>query len=320
MNREMKGIGWRSFGSTLHAFGLIVISRQDSIPGGWFWTLLMPTLMLVGAPCCFYVGMCVFLEMPVRTRLVADGISCYIVVHAGMLHSTLNRGPRDAVVSIALFFFCALCGVTVLKGAQRPELRFSMRFTAGVLCFFCVTFVGRLFFVIRPVAAGHIFQSSGILFATFHASPVFAYLWTDATFLIINQRQTAEIAHRFQAQMESEAALEHSRMQAESARQRQLIARDLHDGIGGITANPVLLATLGRCGAASRNCAGPSGPASGPARSCASSFLSRSNNRTRRFSLPTHTPTPHCDSFSPDLKRRPPIKQPTPHSRSWHRV
>ena len=128
-------------------------------------------------------------------------------------------------------------------------MRFSMHFTGILFLLFTAVLVARLVRTVevRPPVA--IFDGSTAHWVLFLAVAVFGYLRAFGTILMINQRQTSELEERHAAQRRMEGELAAARQDAEeqrALRQRQALVRDLHDGIGGITANLAMLAALGR--------------------------------------------------------------------------
>lgn len=256
MNRNMRGIGWWLASAALFAFGMPVFGiwggRAHPLIG-----LVLPTLSVAAGMACFYIGSATFAGRTVLPRWPFGVAGVLMLAYVGFSLG-LPQLPVRPLLTSPVFLLFLLLGVSELWREQRAGLRLSARFTAVVTIGYCVILLFRAVTLpwwgrgeVVPLFAG---VAPQIL--TFMGALVWSLLWTFGTVLLINQRQLHEIgtvtAERIR-EHEMLAATERRLAEAERElaekrllEERQRILRDLHDGLGGVTANLALLAERGR--------------------------------------------------------------------------
>ena len=256
INPKMPGIRWWMASSISFALGL---------PMFWVWAggdnpllaSILPTLLNASGTACFYRGAVAFggarqaARWPFRVAAGLFAIYFWLV----WFHPHL---PIRPLLTSPLFLLFLLLGVRELWRERREGLMFSARFTAlasllfcGVLCYrgLALPFLGN-------DLAIPLFADVTPQILTFLGVMIWTPLWTFGAILLINQRQVLEIRRtaeettkeqELRALAERELArLERERMAERLLHERRKILRDLHDGLGGITANLTLLAGMGR--------------------------------------------------------------------------
>jgi signal transduction histidine kinase len=144
--------------------------------------------------------------------------------------------------------FLAL-GARELFREKRSGLLLASRFTACATLIYALAFMFRCWMLIASLANPEPLLGSAVQVMIFASTLLWILCWTFATVLLINQRQNLEkmVFHDEQLRASKKLAIIERELAAERAqRQRSLLLRDLHDGLGGVTANLVLLASLGR--------------------------------------------------------------------------
>jgi signal transduction histidine kinase len=236
LNRRMKGIGLWAAGNVLNAVTTGLLPLQGLIDNRVL-TVLTPNLCAVSAAVLFLVGTRTFIGLTrwnlVSTLVLAVLIPCY----AYFVFIQDSLGGRIQVASLILMFFYGQCGVVLVR-ERESGLRFSARFTGLMFLGYGGMLVLRMLRVAIEPPPSSFFDATMAQWLMFLGSVTLAYLWNFGTILLIIQRQTLEISERHAAQLRAEEAL--------AATRREALVRDLHDGIGGITANLAMLAGLGR--------------------------------------------------------------------------
>jgi signal transduction histidine kinase len=236
LNRRMKGIGLWAAGNVFNAVTTALLPLQGLIDNRVL-TVLTPNLCAVGGAVFYLVGTCIFMGRKwwdlVSTAAVVTLLPAY--AYFVFIHDSLTA--RILVASGILMFFYGRCGVVLLRD-QTGGMRFSARFTGLMFLGYCGVLAVRALRISIEPAPSSFFDATMAQWLMFLGSVTFAYLWNFGTILLIIQRQTLEISERHAAQLRAEEAL--------AATRREALVRDLHDGIGGITANLALLASLSR--------------------------------------------------------------------------
>jgi len=212
------------------------------------FTRLLPTTLAMGCGLFFYFGAAVFfgrrpmIKWPLLVSLpLLLGFYWFVLVDS-------NQSMR-ALFSQPIFFLFYSLGAREFFLSSKPGLRFSTLFlgTAAGLC--CVAFLYRLCTVPFLSSPATIMDSVLPHIITFSMSIFWALIWTFGSLSLINQRQVLETQEANAAALRERnkaADLERDLLAERAHRQRQHLIRDLHDGVGGVTANLALLASLGQ--------------------------------------------------------------------------
>ena len=212
------------------------------------FTKLLPTTMAMACGLFFYLGAAVFfgrrpmIKWPLLTALpLLLGFYWFVLVDS-------NQSMR-ALFSQPIFILFYSLGAREFFLSSKPGLRFSTLFLgiAAGLC--CVAFLYR--FCTVPFLASPTAIMDSVLphIITFSMSIFWALIWTFGSLSLINQRQILETQEANAAALRASikaADLERDLVAERTHRQRQHLLRDLHDGVGGVTANLALLAALGQ--------------------------------------------------------------------------
>jgi signal transduction histidine kinase len=247
LNRRTPGISSWAASNVLNAFTMALLPLQGVVDNRILNTAI-PSLCGVAAAVFYYAGSSQFLGKTSwkRHSIIAVGLWLFPFLYFLFIKDSLQT--RVYLASMVLIFLNGMSGVMLMKEA-RGGMQFSMRFTGIMFLLFTGMLMVRLFRLVQEPPVVTIFDHSTSQWMIFIAVAILAYLRSFGTILMINQRQTLELHERHAAQRRAEEALEQARREAEeqrSLRQRQALIRDLHDGIGGITANLAMLAALGR--------------------------------------------------------------------------
>jgi signal transduction histidine kinase len=236
LNRRMKGIGLWAAGNVFNAVTTALLPLQGLVDNRVL-TVVTPNLCAVSGGIFYLVGTCIFmgrkrwnLVSTIALALLLPSYAYFVFIHDSL-------SSRILVASAILMFFYGQCGLVLLR-ERSSGMRFSARFTGLMFLGYCGVLVVRMLRVAFEPAPSGFFDATMAQWLMFLGSVTFAYLWNFGTILLIIQRQTLEISERHAAQLRAEEAL--------AATRREALVRDLHDGIGGITANLALLAGLSR--------------------------------------------------------------------------
>ena len=212
------------------------------------FTKLLPTTLAMAGGLFFYLGAAAFFG---RRPMLKWSLLVALPLLLGFYWFVLvdsNQSMR-ALFSQPIFFLFYGLGAREFFLSSKPGLRFSTLFlgTAAGLC--CLAFLYR--FCTIPLLATPVAIMDSVVphIITFAMSILWALVWTFGSLSLINQRQRLETREANAAALRASnqaAELERDLLAERAHRQRQHLVRDLHDGVGGVTANLALLASLGQ--------------------------------------------------------------------------
>lgn len=264
-NPQAPGIGLWFAGAVLNGVALVlyVLGAGESIGLGLdapffhalpfdihsdVFTKLLPTTLAIGCGMFFYFGAAVFfgrrpmLKWPLLIALpLLLGFYWFVLVDS-------NQAMR-ALFSQPIFLLFYSLGAREFFLSSKPGLRFSTLFLGSAAGLCCAVFLYRFFTVPFLASPAAIMDSVLPHIITFAISIFWALVWTFGSLTLMNQRQLLETQEANAALLRSRdqaADLERDLLAERSHRQRQHLIRDLHDGVGGVTANLALLASVGQ--------------------------------------------------------------------------
>ena len=243
-NRQMPGVGSWGWAALFNGTGMVLLTLRAFVDSAVL-TKILPSFLNSVAALLFYFGAAAFAGHRPRWQVpVAAAVPLFLGFVWFFLVQDQPR-VRPFLITPVFLLFIAPATWHLLQ-EQRPGLRFSARFTGvavGVL---------SLLLFYRLVSLQFLPSTTGLLDPVgphqtlFMGMVVFALIWTFGTMLLINQRQILEVRQSSEAALrarEEAAALQQEVLAERAHRQRQLLVRDLHDGLGGITAHLALLSS-----------------------------------------------------------------------------
>lgn len=247
LNRRIPGISSWAASNVLNAFTMALLPLQGVVQNK-LWNTVVPNLCAVAAAALYYAGSSQFLGKTSWKRHCLISVGLWLLSFFYFLVIDDNLEIRIYFASTVLIFLNGIAGVMLIREA-RGGMQFSMRFTGAMFLFFTGMLIVRVVKVIQDPPPVSFFDDSNFQWIIFIGVAIGGYFRSFGTILMINQRQTMELNAGHAAQLRVEEALAEARREAVEQRvlrQRQALVRDLHDGIGGITANLAMLAALGR--------------------------------------------------------------------------
>ena len=245
-NRRVNGIGTWAAAALFNGLAMPLIAFRQ-VTDSALLTKLLPTTLNFASAYLFYVGAVRFRERGAVQIWPLVAVLPFYSVFGWLILNDEGLRYRPVLTSPIFILFLAL-GAWELLRETRPALRFSARFTAYAALFISAIFAYRaldLYFMsspaelLDPVRAQVVSFLGGILWVV---------LWTFGAQMMINQRQTFENEQLHKEKLtaaEELAAAKNELMALHTLKHRQQLANDLHDGLGGITANLAMLASQG---------------------------------------------------------------------------
>lgn len=213
-----------------------LMTLRACIADPWL-TRIVPTGLLLLAALLFGTGAARFRDQRPRWgwRLAAwAGASA---LFAWFVAVDPQPRPRQVANSLVLSVLFLLAAVELFR-ERRPGLRFSAHFCGLAGAILAAWFAYR---GVRALAWGYVelFVPERFQLANMAASAVLGTYIAVGTVLMVSQRQVMAI----RLAKDEAVLLERKLSATRSRRQRHGLLRDLHDGLGGITANLALVAS-----------------------------------------------------------------------------
>ena len=254
LNRRTPGLGRWTLASLLCGISLLLVLCRQSfdLPLLTHW---LPTLLAWAGTALLYMGAA---EFRGRRALLKWPLLCCVPALAGYLWfgwASPLTWLRPAFYSTPTVLFLGLAAREWL-GEQRAGLRLASCCGGGAAVIYAFSFVYRAWLIAIHRASPEPFQDGGDQLLMFVSTLLSLFCWTCIALLLLNQWHHLEKTRFHEAQLiaqknlvdaERQLALrERELLNERTLRQRDLLLRDLHDGLGGMTANLVLLVSMGR--------------------------------------------------------------------------
>ena len=241
LNPGIRGIGQWAGSAVAHAIAQPIFAMQAT-SSSLLLTAFLPTCLNMLAITLFYAGAAALVGRPTRWRfIVVVGVPLFLG-YAWFLFA--------GDVQLRLVFIALLSAVYLGMAAREmfAERRRGLRFPA-LLCGAATAGMSALmaFRAVMLPFQGPVdsyFSNVPMQIAQFVGLTIWLMVWGFAAVLLINQRYVYENEQQHQRQRATEAALQATREELEverAHRRRRELLRDLHDGLGGVTAQIAML-------------------------------------------------------------------------------
>jgi signal transduction histidine kinase len=241
-NRRALGIGYWTMATLLTGLAMVVLPMRSVIENP-ILTKALPTTMNMAASVFFYLGAA---ASSGKTPQLRWPLFLSAPVFLGYLWFILgDYQPRfRPLVTSPIFVLFIGSGALELLRERRRGLQFSARLIGAAAILISLVFLYRMIALPLRPQVSELMEPDGPQQALFGIMILFALFWTFGAMMLINQRQLLEIQQASEEALrakEEASALEKEVLAERAYRQRQLLVRDLHDGLGGITAHLALL-------------------------------------------------------------------------------
>ncbi len=254
LNRSIPGLAWWTLCSALTVTALVLMLLRQFVDATMV-TKVLATFFAWSGAVCFLKGAAGFRETPVRLTLpILFCIPCF----AGYLWFGWKADEnwlRPIFYTIPMTLFLGW-GSRELLREKRAGLKFSARFIAVATLINVAAFTIRAIVIVGRKSNPEPLLGSAAQVLGFSSTLVWLIFWAFGTMLLVNQWRNREAMRYQEAQLKAAEELAHATLQLAATerelaaertqRQRTQLQRDLHDGLGGVTANLVLLASIGR--------------------------------------------------------------------------
>jgi signal transduction histidine kinase len=255
VNRSTPGLGRWTLASLLCCSSLLLVLCRQSIDSSLL-TKGLPTLLAWAGAALLYVGAA---EFRGSRPTMKWPILCCVPAALGYFWfgwAAQQLWLRPLFYSAPMVLFLGLTAREWFR-ERRLGLRFAAYCSGSAAGLFALSFVFRAWLIATNQVDPEPFDGGAIQVLVFASTLLWLLCWTYAALLLLNQWHHLEKTRFHDAQLMAQKNLIHTERQLanrerdllneRALRQRDLLLRDLHDGIGGMTANLVLLVSMGRC-------------------------------------------------------------------------
>jgi signal transduction histidine kinase len=241
LNRSAPGLALWGWAALLNGVAMFLVTGRTVMDAPLI-TKVIPNLMHAAAGVLFYLGAAAFAGRRPRWRWpVALSIPLLLITFWFNLVQDQPR-LRPAMIGLVWVMFLSLGALHMLR-ENRPHVRGPARIAGASALVMCGVLVARMIGLFHQPTE-NVFANEEWHTLLYTSELAFVTFWTFSTLMMINQRHVLEIQRASAAERSAreEAIALEKEIQAERAyRQRQLLVRDLHDGLGGITSHLSLL-------------------------------------------------------------------------------
>lgn len=243
-NREVRGTDLWGTSALLSGFAMLLLPLRSVIESVLL-TQVLPTLLNLSSVMFFYAGAAAFMGRRAQFKwpaLVSIPLFCSFL----WFRLAVDLHTGRAICSSSLFILFLALGARELLREKRPGLLFSSRWIGCAAILLCLMLVCRAFAIVLWYPSGHVFDGAMPQLVNFSSAILWAISWTFGALMLLNQRQLLEIRtanHSHLLAQARVAEVEKEIIAERTIRQRLNLLRDLHDGVGGTTANLALLAS-----------------------------------------------------------------------------
>jgi signal transduction histidine kinase len=254
LNRSTPGLGRWTLASLLCGSSLLLVLCRQGVDSPLL-THWLPTLLAWAGTALLYAGAAEFRGRRARLKWP---LLCCVPALAGYLWfgwASPHTWLRPAFYSTPTVLFL---GLTAREwfGEPRAGLRVISCCSGVAAVIYALSYVSRAWLIAVHQVDPEPLQGAGAPVLVIVATLLWLFCWTYTALLLINQWHHLEKTRFHEAQLIAQKELVDAEMQLalrerelvneRALRQQDLLLRDLHDGIGGMTANLVLLVSMGR--------------------------------------------------------------------------
>jgi signal transduction histidine kinase len=254
LNRSTPGLGRWTLSSLLCGSSLLLVLCRRSIDSPLL-THWLPTLLAWAGTALLYLGAAEFRG----TRAVPKWpLLCCVPALAGYLWfgwASQQIWLRPVFYSTPMVLFLGLAACEWFR-EQRAGLRLASCCSGAAAVLYALSYVFRAWLIATHEKNPDPLEGGGVQVLIIVSTLSWLFGWTYIALLLLNQWHHLGKMQFHEAQLMAQKNLVHTERQLalrerellneRTLRQRDLLLRDLHDGIGGMTANLVLLVSMGR--------------------------------------------------------------------------
>jgi PAS domain S-box-containing protein len=228
INKTYRGVGWWVLGSSLAAFGYVLLLLQDTNP---IISIILANTLLISGAVSFYIGITRFLDQRENRWIICAILAVFLIAFFYFTYGNDLITIRTIIFSVTLAIISFLTALSLL-GNKIRSITTSAQLIAAVFFAYGSFFIFRTMAAITIAPVDTVFTPSLVQTATFLASLIEGLLITVGLIIMVNQRLNAEMS---EAKEEFELIFNTSPDAALIIRFDDGIIVNINDGFSAIT-------------------------------------------------------------------------------------
>ena len=244
VNRSYLGVAHWCGAALMQGLALCLFATRQVTSDPWI-SRVIPSFLMVICTVLIYSGSASFRQRKCRLRVPILISVPLFAVFSWFVVVEPDSPIRPLFVSLILVMFLLL-GARELFGEKRPGLRLSAYYCGGLMASFALMFLARAILLPLFRASLDLMDQSVPQMLTVASIILWSILMTLGMVLMSSQRQLLKVQEANEALMKVKSdawGLERQLLAERGRRQRLGLLRDLHDGLGGITAHLAMISS-----------------------------------------------------------------------------
>lgn len=190
INKTYRGVGWWVLGSSLAAFGYVLLLLQGTNP---VISIILANTLLISGAVSIYIGITRFLEQRENRWIISAILAIFLIAFFYHTYGNNDITVRTVIFSVTLAIISFLTTLSLLENKIR-FITTSARLIAVVFLAYGFFFIFRAMAAITIAPVNTLFTPSLLQTATFLTSLIEGLLITVGLIIIVNQRLNEEMS------------------------------------------------------------------------------------------------------------------------------
>ncbi len=190
INKTYRGIGWWVLGSTLAAFGYVLLLLQGTNP---IISIILANTLLISGAVSIYIGITRFLDHSENQGIIYAILAVFLIAFVYHTYGNNDITVRTVIFSFTLAIISFLTTLSLLENKIR-SIATSAHLIAAVFLAYGFFFIFRAMAAIIIAPVDTLFTPSLVQAATFLTSLIEGLLIMVGLIIMVNQRLNAEMS------------------------------------------------------------------------------------------------------------------------------
>jgi PAS domain S-box-containing protein len=190
INKTYRGIGWWVLGSSLAAFGYVLLLLQGTNP---ILSIILANSLLISGAISIYIGITRFLDQKENRWVICVILAVFLIAFVYHTYGYNDITIRTVTFSVTLAIISFLTTLSLLENKIR-SITTSAHLIAAVFLAYGFFFIFRAMAAIIIAPVDTLFTPSLVQTATFLASLIEGLFITVGLIIMVNQRLNAEMS------------------------------------------------------------------------------------------------------------------------------
>ena len=189
ITKTYRGIGWWVLGSTLAAFGYVLLLLQGTNP---IISIILANTLLISGAVSIYIGITQFLDQSENRWIICVILAVFLIASFYFTYGNNLITARTVIFSVTLAIISFLTALSLL-GNKIRSITTSAHLITAIFLAYGSFFIFRVMAAITIAPVDTLFTPSLIQTTTFFTSLIEGLLITVGLIIMVNQRLNAEM-------------------------------------------------------------------------------------------------------------------------------